>query len=296
MKKHPLLAYLVLVALISGGFIAGMKMMGRSGNYLAGAYMITPAISALITRLFFYAKGFSGARLGPGRWRDYLLFWAITLIIVLFSYVMYTVLGSITWDFSGNTFLAQLKEQMALSGKDIDDLPAGFTPRIMLILFFIGGLTVFNIPMIVAGFGEEFGWRGLMFPQLCRNHLVTGLIACGIIWFMWHVPLVFVIPGGRDLSFWQHIINGIVLAVGSICTFVFFAYVYARSGSIWVASLAHAVFNNGSRSFSYFAKVDNQILANLGLTITMLAVVAFLFFRKKFAVFKDFLAVEKGAG
>ena len=293
MKKKPLIAYLVLITLISGGFIIGVKQMGKAGNYLAGAYMLGPAIAATITRLFFYKRRFRDAHLGFGRLKDYLRFWGITLVIVLVSYVTYTILGSISWDFSGETFLTQLKDQMALSGQDIDNLPAGLTPRMMLLVFLIGGLTVFNIPMMIAGFGEEFGWRGLLFPQLCRTRLVTGFVVGGLIWFAWHVPLIFIMPGSIDFALWQHIANGIVLAIGSICTFVFFAYVYAKSGTIWVASFVHAVFNNGSRSFAYFAKVENQLLANLGLTITMLAVVAFLYSQKEFNVFKEFFAREE---
>jgi hypothetical protein len=61
MKNKSLTAYLVLVALISGGFIVGMKSMGKSGNYLAGLYMLGPAIAAILTRLFFY-----GTILGSG--------------------------------------------------------------------------------------------------------------------------------------------------------------------------------------------------------------------------------------
>jgi membrane protease YdiL (CAAX protease family) len=289
MKKRPLIAYLALVTLISGGFIIGMKQLGKTGNYLAGAYMLGPAIAAILTRLFFYEARFSDAHLGLGKLKDYLRFWGITLVIVLISYVMYTILGSISWDFSGETFLTQLEDQMTLSGKDIDDLPVGLTPRMMLFIFLVGGLTVFNIPMMIAGFGEEFGWRGLLFPQLCRTRLVGGFVVGGLIWFAWHIPLTLVMPSAVEFTPWQHIANGIVLAIGSICTFVFFAYVYAKSGSIWVVSLVHAVFNNGSRSFSYFASVENQLLANLGLTATMLAVVAFLYFQKEFEVFDNFI-------
>ena len=294
MKKKPLIAYLVLITLISGGFIVGMKQMGKAGNYLAGAYMLGPAIAAAITRLFFYEARFRDAHLGLGRLKDYLRFWGITLVVVLISYVMYTILGSISWDFSGEIFLGQLKEQMALSGQDIDNLPAGMTPRMMLFIFLVGGLTVFNIPMMIAGFGEEFGWRGFLFPRLCRARLETGFIVGGLIWFLWHVPLIFIMPDTLDFTPWQHIVNGIVLAIGSICTFVFFAYVYAKSGSIWVVSLVHAVFNNGSRSFSYFAKVENQLLANVGLAVTMLGVVVFLHSKKEFKVFEEFFTKEKG--
>jgi membrane protease YdiL (CAAX protease family) len=296
MRSRPLIAYLVLVTLISGGFVIGMKTMGKSGFYLAGPYMLGPAIAAIITRLFFYPERFADAHLRFGRWQHYLRFWGISLGVVLLSFLVYTLLGSISWDLSGDTFLAQLKEQMALSGKQIDDLPAGLSPRMMLVIFFIGGLTVFNVPMIIAGFGEEFGWRGFMFPQLCRSRLVVGFVVGGLIWFAWHIPLVLITPATADFSAWQHVGNGIVLAIGSICTFVFFAYVYAKSRTIWVVSLAHAAFNNGARSLSYFARVENQLLANLGLTVTMLAVVAVLYFRKDLEVFKGFLSEQDPTG
>jgi membrane protease YdiL (CAAX protease family) len=290
MKRTPLIPYLILITLLSAAFIIGMKLAGKAGNYLAGAYMLGPAIAATITRLFFHERKFRDARLGFGKPKDYLRFWAITLGIVLLSYVMYTVLGAISWDLSGKTFLSQLSEQMAQTGKSIADLPAGMTPRMMLLVFFIGGLTVFNIPMVIAGFGEEFGWRGLMFPELCRRRLAAGLVIGGLIWFAWHIPLTLVMPHTTDFTIREQLANGLALAVGSICTFAFLAYVLAKTGTIWGASLAHAVFNNGSRSFSYFATVENQLLANTGLALAMLAVVAILYFRGEFAVLEEFLA------
>jgi membrane protease YdiL (CAAX protease family) len=144
--------------------------------------------------------------------------------------------------------------------------------------------------MVIAGFGEEFGWRGVLYPQICRKRLVPGFIIGGLIWFAWHLPLTIVVPHAESFTPWQHVLNGTILAAGSIFTFIFFAYVYSRSGSIWITSFVHALFNNGSRSFSYFAKVDNQILANLGLTVTMLAVVAFMYYRKEFKVFERFFS------
>ncbi len=293
--ERPLAAFLILVAVFSGGFIAAVKLAGGYGAYLAGPYMFTPAIAALVTRILFYGKGFRDARLRIGGWRDYLRFWWMTLSVVVLSYIIFTLAGAVSWDPSGNTFLVQLEEQMEMSGKSINDLPAGMTPKLMLILFFAGGLTVFNIPMILTGFGEEFGWRGLMFPLLCRDgRLLRGLMAGGLIWFAWHVPLMLVMPMPEGLTLQYHILNAVVLAVGSILTFAFFAWVYARSKSIWVASFVHAVFNNGSRSFAYFAKVENQLLANIGLAATMLVVAVFLFRRGELRTFTEFLREYEG--
>ncbi len=276
MKRAPLIAYLVLVALLSAGFIAGMKAMGRSGNYLAGAYMLGPAIAAALTRLFFYRPGFRDARLHFGRWPDYLRFWGITLGVVVLSYAVYTLLGAIRWDFSGDTFLAQLQSQLAASGERMDDLPAGFTPQLMLIIFFIGGLTVFNIPMVIAGFGEEFGWRGFMFPLLCRSRRVAGFVIGGLIWFAWHVPAMFVLPDTSAFTPWQYALGAIVLGAGSIgiCVSSRGPTPNQEEPSWW-----HRLFtpcSTTARGRSHTSSPSEQLLANIGLMLTMLAVVAVL--------------------
>lgn len=268
-----------------------MRLLGQSGNYLAAPYMLTPAIAAVITRAFFYKHRFRDANLKLGRIKDYLKYWGVAMLISTFSIIVFWGLGSISFDFSGNVFLDQLAGQMALTGQDINDLPAGFTPQIMLILFFIGGLTVFNIvPGIIAGFGEEFGWRGLMFPLLYRIRPWVGFIAGGLIWFLWHIPLTLVFTAGPDFTITQNIINTAVLAISSVATFVFLAYVYIKTQNIFVASVAHITLNNSARSFSYFIILKDQLTANVGLAITMVLVVLVLYYMKELRVFKEYFS------
>ncbi len=287
MKKHPLLAYLTILSLLSAGIIFGVKSLGQQGMALVQVYMLMPAVAAVITRVFLYEPKFSDAYLRFGKLGDYFKFWAIAIGITLLSYIFYTVLGGITWDFTGASFLDNLARQFALAGQDINDtLPPGFTPQMMLWLFFFGGLTIFNIlPGIITGFGEEFGHRGLMFPLLYRINPWVGLVGGGLLWYGWHLPLTFVVPQTTDYPAWQMVLNTVILAIGSICTFIFLAYVYVKSQSVFVVSLAHITLNNAAASFSYFVIVENQLLANLGLMLTMLVVVAILYVKKAFSVF-----------
>lgn len=286
MKHKPLVAFLLITAILSIAFILAMRVMGQKGFYLGQIYMLVPAVAAIITRLFFYDQRFKDAHLGLGRVRDYLHFYALTLGIVVLTYLMYTAFSSVSWDMSGNTFLSQFAQQLSDAGKDINDLPAGMTPKMMLVIFFVGGLTVFNIPFTIITFGEEFGWRGFMFPELYKIRPWVAFAVGGLIWFAWHVLLVFVFPKTQDFTLLENVLNTVILAAGSICTFVFLAYVYVKTESIWAASFAHAVFNNASRSFSYIAIVKNQLLANLALAITMALVIAVLYFRDELKVFK----------
>jgi membrane protease YdiL (CAAX protease family) len=170
-------------------------------------------------------------------------------------------------------------------------LPEGFTPQMMLWLFVIGGFTVFNImPGLISGFGEEFGHRGFMFPLLLPNKPILGLIVGGLLWYAWHLPLALVVPAPTPVPLWQTIIEQAALLVGSICTHTYLCYVYAKSRSIFVPSIAHIAMNNASRSFAYFVVVTNQFNANLAQSFAMVVVVALLFFRKELDVIPEFLS------
>lgn len=257
-------------------------MLGEQGAYLVQGYMLTPGMAALITRIFFYKTHFKDANFRFGRVRDYLKYWLSGIGITALSFVLYTLLGAIRWDFTGGIFLERLVGQFAATGKDITQtLPPGFTPQMMLWLFFIGGLTFLNIlPGIITGFGEEFGHRGFMFPILYQVKPWIGFVIGGLIVFIWHLPLALITPQTGDSSIWMNLLNITVLAIGTICAHTYLAYVYVKSKSIFVTSIAHISMNNAAAALSYFIILQNQVLANLGLTLTMLIVISILYGKK----------------
>ena len=77
--------------------------------------------------------------------------------------------------------------------------------------------------------------------------------------------------------------NFVMLAVGSVCTFVYLVYVYAKTGSIWITAVAHITLNNASPSLSYFVVVQDNFLANVGTVVVMALVVGWLYRRGKLA-------------
>jgi hypothetical protein len=250
--------------------------------------MLTPAVAALLTRLFFYDGRFTDANLKFGRAVDYIKFWLLALAIIALSYGISTLLGAVTWDFSGKQFLARLQEQFNAAGQDMSaSLPPGFTPETMLLVFFIGGLTVFNVlPGILTGFGEEFGHRGLMFPLLYRIRPWIGILIGGMIWYLWHIPLLLVVPPtGVQPQFLPRALEFLVLAIGSICTFAYLAYVYVKTESVFVTSVAHIAMNNASMSLSYFTVLGDRLIANVGHVAAMLLLVVALFLAGEADVF-----------
>lgn len=290
MNQKSLAIYFVVLIILSAAWIVGAKLVGEQGRYLAQAYMMTPAIAAFITRLFFYENRFKDANLRFGRLSDYGRYWLSSVAISILSYVLFTLFGAITWDLTGNVFLGRLSEQFAAVGQDMEaSLPPGFTPQMMLIIYFFGGLTVFNIlPGIITGFGEEFGHRGFMFPALYRIKPWVGIFIGGLIWYAWHWPVALIAPQTVEMSVWESILNFFILGIGSICTFIYLVYIYVKTRSVWVASFAHIAMNNSAAAFSYFVVLQDQLLANLGLALTMVIVAIILYQKNLLGTIEDF--------
>lgn len=85
---------------------------------------------------------------------------------------------------------------------------------------------------------EEFGWRGYL-----QNHLIAtfglgwGLSFGGLLWGLWHAPLVLMgyqFPKQPRSGAWVY------LPVFTICAAILTGYLYFLSGSLWVAALFNA--------------------------------------------------------
>ncbi|NIZ12505.1 CPBP family intramembrane glutamic endopeptidase [Phaeobacter sp. HF9A] len=108
------------------------------------------------------------------------------------------------------------------------------------------------IPMILiltllAGFGEEFGWRGFALPRLKRKHTALGAsLVIGVCWGMWHIPL-FLAPGTVQSQWLQD--GGWLTAVGGYTLFciawsVQYTWVFNNTrGSVLVAAVMHGAGN-----------------------------------------------------
>ncbi len=95
--------------------------------------------------------------------------------------------------------------------------------------------------LIVAGFAEETGWRGLAVSQLMKDRsLLTTALIVGVLWAMWHVPTFFTIDNYRSLG--VGFVPGFV--VGIVAGSIFLAWLYRASGeSILMVSLWHGTYN-----------------------------------------------------
>ena len=89
---------------------------------------------------------------------------------------------------------------------------------------------------LVSAFTEEVGWQGFAAPRLIpRIGALGSALLIGAVWGLWHV-LPFLQAGrGAEWIAWQ--------VAQSLALRLVLFQLWARSGSIWPAVLAHAAYN-----------------------------------------------------
>jgi membrane protease YdiL (CAAX protease family) len=138
------------------------------------------------------------------------------------------------------------------------------------------GMAIVTTPIL---WGEEFGWRGYLQPRLCPGKPVAAAIVTGVIWAVWHFPLVL---RGYDYGREQALLGSAVFVVGAILLSFMFGWLVERTGSIWSSSLAHAATNGigGALATLWFASADdNVVMSYVGVLswVPMLVVCILLF-------------------
>ena len=88
--------------------------------------------------------------------------------------------------------------------------------------------------------GEEIGIRGYLLPRLLPLGRRRTLALSGLVWATWHMPLILltaVFPVGNKLISLP-LFYGTVVAASFV-----YGYLRIYTGSVWPASIAHAVHN-----------------------------------------------------
>ncbi len=178
------LTWLIEGLIILAGFRASGLPQIR-GQLVIAAVMWVPALATLLTVKYVTREGFAITNLRLGPLRPYLFMaFAIPAAYALI-YTLTTLLGLGRPDWQLQSFRALMASGGATGTADFSSATA---------LIGIFGATLFITPFInsVFGFGEEFGWRGYLLPKLMPLGKAKAYLLVGVIWGLWHAPLVLV--------------------------------------------------------------------------------------------------------
>ncbi|WNG43342.1 CPBP family intramembrane metalloprotease [Archangium minus] len=208
--------------------VAALSMFGPTVATFLVARRVSPLPSL---------KADTGLGLGQHRLRFLLLAVLGTPVVVLGALLLSAVFYPGAMDLSGLSGLrAQLAQLPPEATQAIDKLGG---PQVLLVIQVVQAALLgpfLNLPVI---FGEEWGWRGYLLPRLLPLGQWSALVLGGVIWGLWHAPLILL-----GYNYPQHPVLGVLLfTVVCVLLSILLGWMRLATGSIWPAVLAHGSIN-----------------------------------------------------
>lgn len=136
-------------------------------------------------------------------------------------------------------YMASLAESSGAAPSPMPDDPAAMAAATI-----VSAVLLAPIVNAVPAFGEEAGWRGMLFPSLCEVLPVRGAaVVSGVVWGLWHIPIILM---GHNFGMGTPgfpLSNILVMTLACTSLGVVLAALRLRSGSVWPCALAHGAIN-----------------------------------------------------
>lgn len=224
--KTIILFLILLTALSSLAYYAILKLNPTS--MYVGSLMISPALASFIT-LKIRKRSLSSLPWGLKKLKYLKLAYLMPILYVSIAYVLIWALG-----FGALINLETIAEWSAELGIDATNQVI-----LMIVMIFLL-LTVGVIKNLGSTLGEEIGWRGFFIFELRKVMSFKALsIVSGLIWAIWHYPIIELMYGRSD-NFMLHISAFTIMIIGIS---VILAYYTFKSNSLWPAAVYHSVHN-----------------------------------------------------
>jgi uncharacterized protein len=229
--------YSVLVLLMATGVALTIRFLEFAPN--AGMWVLwscTPTVAALLMLLVVTREGYSREgwrvlglhRLGLNVWW---IAFGLTLLITVAA-------SAVVW-------ATPLASFVAPEDGIVDPL-----------INFLIQVVLFTLTFALL---EEVGMRGYLLPKLLSLGRTRALVLSGLVFATWHMPLILltpVFPVGNKL-----IALPLFYATVVAASFVY-GYLRLYTGSVWPASLAHAVHNAAWGILGAFTVTSYPVLVN----------------------------------
>lgn len=207
---------------------------------VAAVYMFSPAAAHILTRIVTQ-EGWREMHLKPrlGRaWRVWIVAWLGSVACILLGAAIFFLLFPGSFDPTLSFLQGQISGIEEQTGE-----PLPLSAGTLLLIQSLQALFLGPIINSLFTFGEEFGWRAYLQPKLLPLGFRRAMVAMGIIWGVWHWPLI-AMGHNYGLDYVGHPWLGLLAMTWF--TFVagtFIGWLALRGGSVWPAVLAHATIN-----------------------------------------------------
>lgn len=242
-----LLTYIVAFLLMSNGGFDNPK-----ASQVLSLIMLIPTFS-VFTAQFFTREGFKSPYLKLNFRENisrYLLCYFLVQILIIVGVCLYFLLFPKRFDYN----LSSIAEMIYTQTEEEVQQSRLYSLMAIQVVFSILSGPFMNI---LFAFGEEYGWRGYLFPKLCeRFSPLTSAVITGVLWGVWYAPTVSMgyIYGKNGVGFPLSGIAAIII----FCVFasIVFSYFTYKTKSVFPAVLMHSALNVFSSVGELFDKYD----------------------------------------
>lgn len=209
---------------------------------LATGYMLAPALAVVLTRLVT-REGWGDAWLRPhfrAGWRYWVVAWISPAILTIAGAAIFFALFPRFFDPEMGQLQTILDAQTAQLGQEIE-LP--FPLWMLALIQTVQAVAIAPLLNSFFTFGEEWGWRGYLQPKLMGLGWKPAMIAMGVIWGVWHWPVIFM---GYEYGFdypgapW---LGPLVFLWFTFVLGTFLGWLTVKGRSVWPAVIGHAAIN-----------------------------------------------------
>ena len=224
--RRGLAIYFAVLVPLSAVFQA---LMIRGSLSWVWALMWTPAAASVVARLVL-REGFADVSFRLGGRRG----WKAVGLALIFP----IVLGLIAYGIAWTTGLVQFSPRpIRLAAPYVADITS---PAVVFVINLAVAATIVTVFSARTAAGEEFGWRGYMLTRLIDAGVPRPVLASGLIWGLWHVPLIL---GGVYLVGPPPVLAAALWMVTATAFSFVFARLRLETGSVWPAVALHAAWN-----------------------------------------------------
>ena len=227
--------------------VYGSLLLLRDGNAavyraLLSVSMFCPLVAVLAAkRIVLHQPTGIGWKV-RGKRRYWLAAWFGPAVFTVLAALLYFAVFSSRLDLSGSWLVTAYGGEM-----DAETLRSQLGVSSLSYMLETGLFAITLAPPINMLFavGEEAGWRGYMMPQLKeRFGLLNGRLLGGVIWGVWHWPIMLLTGYEYGTNYLGAPVLGLVVwCVVCFALNTLLDWLYEKTGCIWVSAIAHGAFN-----------------------------------------------------
>lgn len=227
--------------------VYGSLLLLRDGNAavyraLLSVSMFCPLVAVLAAKRIVLHQSTGIGWKVRGKRRYWLAAWFGPAVFTVLAALLYFAVFSSRLDLSGSWLVTAYGGEM-----DAETLRSqlGVSSLSYMLQTGLSAITLAPPINMLFAVGEEAGWRGYMMPQLKeRFGLLNGRLLGGIIWGVWHWPIMLLTGYEYGTNYLGAPVLGLVVwCVVCFALNTLLDWLYEKTGCIWVSAIAHGAFN-----------------------------------------------------